>query len=278
DGLGSPVVVTRQDRSRAEESEYEPYGLVINRPPRDGPGYTGHVEDAATGFVYMQQRYYDPGIGRFLSVDPVTANSGTGANFNRYWYANNNPYKFTDPDGRATCADKDCKTSTIDHGVPRSNSQPPPVNGAEGLPSARAQKASEGYSTTVTFQNDNPNGASPDLPVQTKTANMVENAISGAGVDSVNINSSTGGVHGAHSAHPQGRAVDINRVDGKKVNSSNSGAARIQEAARQGGNVRENFGPTIMEKTTVPGGAAAPVTNQSLIDDHQDHLHLSGQR
>jgi len=46
------------------------------------------------------QRYYDPGIGRFLSVDPVTANSGTGANFNRYWYANNNPYKFTDPDGR----------------------------------------------------------------------------------------------------------------------------------------------------------------------------------
>jgi hypothetical protein len=48
----------------------------------------------------MQQRYYDPAIGRFLSVDQVTASSGTGANFNRYWYANNNPYAFTDPDGR----------------------------------------------------------------------------------------------------------------------------------------------------------------------------------
>ncbi len=46
------------------------------------------------------QRYYDPGIGRFLSVDPVTADGSTGSNFNRYWYANNNPYKFTDPDGR----------------------------------------------------------------------------------------------------------------------------------------------------------------------------------
>jgi len=46
------------------------------------------------------QRYYDPGIGRFLSVDPVTADGNTGGNFNRYWYANNNPYKFTDPDGR----------------------------------------------------------------------------------------------------------------------------------------------------------------------------------
>ena len=41
-----------------------------------------------------------PAVGRFLSMDPVTANDGTGGNFNRYWYANNNPYTFTDPDGR----------------------------------------------------------------------------------------------------------------------------------------------------------------------------------
>jgi hypothetical protein len=47
------------------------------------------------------QRYYDPQIGRFLSVDPVAANANTGAMFNRYNYANNNPYRFTDPDGRA---------------------------------------------------------------------------------------------------------------------------------------------------------------------------------
>ena len=56
--------------------------------------------DGATGLTYMQQRYYDPLLGRFLSVDPVTADANTGFNFNRYWYANNNPYKFTDPDGR----------------------------------------------------------------------------------------------------------------------------------------------------------------------------------
>lgn len=48
---------------------------------------------------HRSQRYYDPGIGRFLSVDPVTANSGTGANFNRYWYANNNPYNLPIPMG-----------------------------------------------------------------------------------------------------------------------------------------------------------------------------------
>jgi RHS repeat-associated protein len=103
DALGSPVAVTDVSRAVIERTEYEPYGKVLNRPIHDGPGYTGHVEDAATGLTYMQQRYYDPGIGRFLSVDPVTANPKNGSNFNRYWYANNNPYRFTDPDGRYTC-------------------------------------------------------------------------------------------------------------------------------------------------------------------------------
>ncbi len=34
---------------------------------------------------------------RFLSPDPKPADE---QNFNRYWYANNNPYTFVDPDGR----------------------------------------------------------------------------------------------------------------------------------------------------------------------------------
>ena len=56
--------------------------------------------DAETGLTYMQQRYYDPRIGMFLSVDPVTAYSDPIGQFHRYRYANNNPYRFTDPDGR----------------------------------------------------------------------------------------------------------------------------------------------------------------------------------
>nr|WP_310053859.1 RHS repeat-associated core domain-containing protein [Lysobacter niabensis] len=101
DALGSPVAVTDANRVVLERSEYEPYGKVLTpASPQDGPGYTGHVLDAVTGMNYMQQRYYDPQIGRFLSVDPVTADGNTGGNFNRYWYANSNPYKFSDPDGR----------------------------------------------------------------------------------------------------------------------------------------------------------------------------------
>jgi len=100
DALGTPVAVTDATGAVIERSEYEPYGQLVNRPLTDGPGFTGHVQDAATGLTYMQQRYYDPMVGRFLSVDAVTAYENNVGAFNRYWYASNNPYKFIDPDGR----------------------------------------------------------------------------------------------------------------------------------------------------------------------------------
>ncbi|OBU69047.1 hypothetical protein A9K58_04770 [Stenotrophomonas maltophilia] len=99
DALGSPVASTDQSGQVKERTYYEPFGAAIGKVV-DGPGYTGHVMDGITGLTYMQQRYYDPTIGRFLSVDPVTAYEKPMTNFNRYMYALNNPYKFTDPDGR----------------------------------------------------------------------------------------------------------------------------------------------------------------------------------
>lgn len=100
DALGSPVAITNSSRTVTERREYEPYGYQTTPTLQDGPSYTGHVADAATGMIYMQQRYYDPLIGqRFLTVDPVTAYSPGGA-FNQYWYAKASPYGFTDRDGR----------------------------------------------------------------------------------------------------------------------------------------------------------------------------------
>ena len=101
DALGSPVATTDTSGTVIERTNYEPYGNPINKTV-DGIGYTGHVMDGATGLTYMQQRYYDPTLGRFLSVDPVSANPNTGALFGRYMYAANNPYRFFDPDGRCT--------------------------------------------------------------------------------------------------------------------------------------------------------------------------------
>jgi RHS repeat-associated protein len=100
DALGSPVARTNVAAQITSRTRYEPYGTTAAGTNPTGIGFTGHVNDADTGLVYMQQRYYEPIAGRFLSVDPVTTDFKTGAQFNRYAYVNNNPYKFKDPDGR----------------------------------------------------------------------------------------------------------------------------------------------------------------------------------
>lgn len=101
DHLGSVAAVTDEQGQIIERREYEPFGLRLGEGLADGPGYTGHVHDGATGLDYMQQRYYDPQLGMFLSVDPVAAlDSSDSRHFNRYTYAYNNPYTFKDPDGR----------------------------------------------------------------------------------------------------------------------------------------------------------------------------------
>ncbi|MGF6418241.1 RHS repeat-associated protein [Stenotrophomonas sp. AN71] len=100
DALGSVVAESDANGNVIKRYDYEPYGAVVGGQVTDGPGYTGHVSDSATGLSYMQQRYMDPQLGVFLSVDPVTAYEQPVGQFNRYRYANGNPYKFTDPDGR----------------------------------------------------------------------------------------------------------------------------------------------------------------------------------
>lgn len=81
-------------------SDYRPYGTQALGAPEQGPGYTGHVNDADSGLTYMQARYYDPSIGRFLSVDPKAPQSGDLASVSRFAYANDNPIGNMDPDGR----------------------------------------------------------------------------------------------------------------------------------------------------------------------------------
>jgi RHS repeat-associated protein len=101
DHLGSPVATTNADGGNVERSFHAPFGERWGTAaPERGPGYTGHFEDA-TKLTYMKARYESPRIGRMLSPDPVGPDNNSGANFNRYWYANNNPMTLVDPDGRS---------------------------------------------------------------------------------------------------------------------------------------------------------------------------------
>ncbi|MGK2886970.1 MAG: polymorphic toxin type 33 domain-containing protein, partial [Rhodococcus sp. (in: high G+C Gram-positive bacteria)] len=72
--------------------------------------YTGHERDYLGGETventnyldYMHARYYNPNLGRFLSVDPAYSDGTPNEpqKWNRYTYVTNNPLRFSDPDGR----------------------------------------------------------------------------------------------------------------------------------------------------------------------------------
>ena len=58
--------------------------------------YRGYFYDEETGLYYLNSRYYDPAIGRFLNAD-VYVSTGTGfSGYNMFAYCDNNPVKYTD--------------------------------------------------------------------------------------------------------------------------------------------------------------------------------------
>ena len=64
--------------------------------------YRGYYYDVETGFYYLQSRYYDPEIRRFINADnlellPELAR--VPGQLNLYAYCNNNPIMYTDPNG-----------------------------------------------------------------------------------------------------------------------------------------------------------------------------------
>ena len=83
--------------------DYDPYGKVLSatgtlanvNPLR----YRAYVYDQETGFYYLQSRYYDPVVGRFINADSY-ASTGQGVIGNNMWvYCNNCPLAYTDESG-----------------------------------------------------------------------------------------------------------------------------------------------------------------------------------
>jgi RHS repeat-associated protein len=101
DALGSPVAATDRSGTLLWRESYAPYGerLTHEASSKNTVWYTGKQEEAAFGLNYFGARWYDPRIGRFMGVDPAGFSSDNIQSFNRYAYANNNPYAYVDPDG-----------------------------------------------------------------------------------------------------------------------------------------------------------------------------------
>ena len=62
--------------------------------------YRGYYYDAETGFYYLQSRYYDPAICRFINADTYLSTGQGMLGHNMFTYCGNNPVNYCDSSGR----------------------------------------------------------------------------------------------------------------------------------------------------------------------------------
>lgn len=108
DHLTGTNIDTDEQGNVLEAVDYYPFGGV--RVDEKSGGYenkykyTGKELDADTGLYYYGARYYDAGIGRFVSEDPIALFNPEQFLFdpqqlNFYSYGRNNPVLYNDPNG-----------------------------------------------------------------------------------------------------------------------------------------------------------------------------------
>ncbi|MBE6946287.1 MAG: RHS repeat-associated core domain-containing protein [Ruminococcaceae bacterium] len=61
--------------------------------------YRGYYYDAETGFYYLQSRYYDPAVKRFINADALPSTGQEFAGYNMFAYCGNNPVTRSDIQG-----------------------------------------------------------------------------------------------------------------------------------------------------------------------------------
>ncbi|HZP40480.1 MAG TPA: SpvB/TcaC N-terminal domain-containing protein [Candidatus Binatia bacterium] len=104
DHLGSPRLLTGADGAVLEHLVVRPFGALAAvwdaaghalADSRSAFGFGGHRGDDGSGLLYFGARWYDPGLGLFVSHDPAREFASP------YSHVGGNPLNVTDPNG--TC-------------------------------------------------------------------------------------------------------------------------------------------------------------------------------
>ena len=110
---GDVVGLLNSSGAIAAKYTYDPWGKVTVQNPSGTTNvsssfigninplrYRGYYYDTETGFYYLQTRYYDPAIGRFINADTYATTDAEGLlSTNMFAYCENNPVMGTDPTG-----------------------------------------------------------------------------------------------------------------------------------------------------------------------------------
>lgn len=109
DQHGNVISMTDSSGHSIATYNYDAWGNITSKWGTTGTGseivdlnpfrYSGDWYDNEIGKYFLNARYYDSQIGRFLSKDPITMTVGHALGLNSYQYAYNNPVSFVDHNG-----------------------------------------------------------------------------------------------------------------------------------------------------------------------------------
>ena len=89
------------------EYTYDPWGKLLNITDTSDTNigalnplrYRGYYYDTETGFYFLQSRYYDPTVGRFINADGYVSTGQGISSYNMFAYCLNDPVNMQDASG-----------------------------------------------------------------------------------------------------------------------------------------------------------------------------------
>ena len=104
DGHGSTRALTDNAGTVKNVFTYDAYGILIasNTTAQTVYLYSGEQFDPDLGQYYLRARTYNPGTGRFWTMDTYQGFNQVPISLHKYLYGDANPVNMTDPSGRAS--------------------------------------------------------------------------------------------------------------------------------------------------------------------------------
>jgi len=103
---GDVIAITNSSGTVVATYEYDAWGKLVSTAPTSGSigainplRYRGYYYDSETGLYYLQSRYYDPEVCRFINADEYTSTGCDYLGCNMFAYCNNNPVNHLDLTG-----------------------------------------------------------------------------------------------------------------------------------------------------------------------------------
>ncbi len=98
---GDIVALVDENGAEVATYEYDSYGNLLSSTGavKSPLTYRGYRYDWEIGLYYLNSRYYNPQIGRFLNSDGLLGETGDILSTNMYAYCANNPIMNIDPTG-----------------------------------------------------------------------------------------------------------------------------------------------------------------------------------